>query len=121
MRIFTTHYFHRWLKTVNITNQQLKIAIQQMANNLHDGNLGAQVYKKRLATSEQGKRGAFRTIIIYKKKEKAFFVYGYAKNIRANISSKEKKAYKKLSKIYIKLDESGLKKLLEANELVEIK
>ncbi len=41
----------------------------------------------------QGKRGSYRTLLALKHEERAFFVYGYAKNLKANITTKEQVVY----------------------------
>jgi hypothetical protein len=47
------------------------------------------VVKKRVALPGRGKRGSSRTLVAYQQADKAFFVYGFAKNERANISAKQ--------------------------------
>lgn len=54
--------------------------------------------KKRVAVGGRGKSGGVRTLLAYKVDDKAFFVYGFAKNARANISANELKALKRLAK-----------------------
>ena len=39
----------------------------------------------------RGKSGGVRTLVVYKLGQKVFFVYGFAKNARANISTDELK------------------------------
>ena len=38
------------------------------------------VIKQRLAREGQGKSGGFRSIVLFRRGEKAFFVYGFAKS-----------------------------------------
>ncbi|OYK79164.1 hypothetical protein CbuD7D7780_11565 (plasmid) [Coxiella burnetii] len=120
MRIFKTRYFHRWAKSENLSDSQLKTAISELMKGLHDGDLGSYVYKKRIPILGKGKRGGLRTIIAYRAEDKAFFVYGYAKNVQANITPKEKEAYKKLSKTYFDMKELELQSLLKIGELIEV-
>lgn len=61
---------------------------------LVDADLGGHIFKKRVALEGRGKRGSVRTLLAYKVADKAFFVYGFAKNTRANISDRELKALK---------------------------
>jgi hypothetical protein len=46
---------------------------------------------KRVAIAGHGKSGGIRTLLAYKTGNKAFFVYGFAKNSRANINTEELK------------------------------
>lgn len=50
-----------------------------------------------MAREGQGKSGGFQSIILFRQAEKAFFVYGFAKNDRANIKRNELKAFRKLA------------------------
>ena len=120
MRIFKTRYFHRWAESSGLSDLQLKLAIQEIESGLHNGDLGSFVYKKRISIKNRGKRGGLRTIIAYRAQEKAFFIYGYAKNFREDISPKEKLAYKKLSKTFFSLNELELQKSLKTGELIEV-
>lgn len=92
MRIFKTRWFQKWAKKEKISENALRQAIEEMEQGLIDADLGGHVYKKRIAIQGQGKSGGVRTLIAYRLNNKAFFMYGFAKNKRANISDKERKA-----------------------------
>ncbi len=68
----------------------------------------------------KGKRGGLRTIVAYQAEGGAFFVYGYAKNVRSDINIKEKAAYKKMSKVFFSLEKQALEKLIKIGELIEV-
>lgn len=121
MRIFKTAYFHRFAENEGLSDTQIKEAIVEMEKGLIDGDLGANLFKKRIAIGDRGKRGGLRSIIAYKRGDKAIFIYGYPKNMRDNISIKEKEAYKKLSKSYFCLNDLSLRRLLKIGELIEVK
>ncbi len=76
--------------------------------------------KKRVALPGRGKRGGARTLLAFKQCEKAFFVYGFAKNERANISAKELKALKLLAKELLNYPAASLTTAIKAGELIEI-
>lgn len=69
----------------------------------------------------QGKSGGLRTILAFKEGNKAFFLYGFSKNARENIDSKELKALKRLAKELFAYSEDQLKKAIKAGSLVEVK
>lgn len=121
MRIFKTAYFYRFAENEGLSDTQIQEAVAEMEKGLIDGDLGANLFKKRIAIGDRGKRGGLRSIIAYKRGDKAIFIYGYPKNMRDNISLKEKEAYKKLSKSYFCLDDLSLRRLLKAGELIEVK
>ena len=49
-----------------------------------DADLGGGVIKQRIARPGRGKSGGYRTIIFFRRGERAVFSYGFAKNDRAN-------------------------------------
>ena len=76
--------------------------------------------KKRVASPGRGKRGSTRTLVAFRQREKAFFVYGFAKNERANIGDKELRALKLLAKELLNYPAVSLAKAMTAGELIEI-
>jgi len=104
-----------------ISDNALKKAIDEMGNGLFEANLGSGLYKKRIARKGQGKRSSYRTILAFKEKDRSFFMYGYAKNDRDNISNKEELVYKKLAGYFLKMPDSKLENLIKIDELFEVK
>ena len=49
---------------------------------LIDANLGGGVIKQRIARKGGGRSGGFRAIVLFRRDELAFFVYGFAKSSR---------------------------------------
>lgn len=82
--------------------------------------LGGNVYKKRIGLPGRGKRGSVRTLIAFRQGERAFFMYGYPKNERANISNDDLKALRLLAKELLGYNEQGLAKAVKAGELIEV-
>ena len=56
----------------------------------------------------------------YQQASKAFFVYGLAKNERANISDKDLKALKQLATQLVGCAKPALVKAIDAGELIEV-
>ena len=120
MLIFKTKWFNRWANREDLSDEALHAAITEMKQGLIDADLGGEVYKKRVATPGKGKRGGFRTIIAFRRDDKAFFIYGFAKNQRDNISDKELKALKLLAEELLGYSDHQLKKSLSTSELTEV-
>jgi len=120
VRIFKSKGFHKLARKEKIGDEDLIRAIQEVENGLFDADLGGQVYKKRLAREGQGKRGGYRTIILFKKGDKAFFAYGFPKNEKANITDQEEEGFKELAKILLKLSDEQLQKLINDGQYYEI-
>lgn len=76
--------------------------------------------KQRIARPGRGKSKGYRAIIIIRKGEKAFFVYGFAKGDRANISNDEKTMFKKMAGHLLVLTDKQLCELIANGQFEEV-
>jgi hypothetical protein len=121
LRIFKNAWFRRLARRQKITDKALREAVARAEKGNIDADLGGHVIKQRIARPGQGKSGGYRTIIIFKKDDKAFFVYGFAKSERENIDQKETDTFKKAAKQLLALSDEQIQKLIENGGLTEIK
>jgi hypothetical protein len=96
-RIFKTRYFARWMRKTELSDEALYSAVIEMTHGLIDADLGGGILKKRVGLSGRGKRGGARTLVATNKGNRWFFVYGFEKNDRANISDGELEALKDIA------------------------
>ena len=75
---------------------------------------------QRIARPKEGKSGGYRSIILYRQGEKAFFVYGFAKNVMENIDKADVQGFKKLAKVMLSATERQVEIMLEKGEIEEI-
>lgn len=120
MRVFKNKAFSKWAAREGLSDAQLWAAVREIEHGLLDAELGGNVIKKRIALENRGKRGGMRTLLIYRAQTRAFFVYGFAKNVRANIKQDELKALKRYASELLSYDNDALSKALKAGELVEV-
>ena len=120
MRAFKTKSFARWARGERLDDARLCTAIRELESGLWDANLGGHVYKKRLASAQQGKRGAYRTLLAYRQGGTAVFLFGFAKNVRSNVSEREQEALKKLAKLYLSFTPEQWKTAVISGELIEV-
>ena len=120
MHILKTKSFHKWAQKAGLNNKSLKKAITEIETGLYDAKLGGYLLKKRVGLKDKGKRGGARTIIAFKKADKAIFVYGYTKNERANITEKEKKALSNLAQFCFTRNMQEIERLIETKALIEV-
>ena len=120
MQIFKTKLFSRWAEKEGLTDEALQAAVEELENGLVDADLGGHVYKKRVSLAGRGKRGGARTLIAFRIGEKAFFLYGFAKNVRSNISDKDLKALRLLAGVLLNYTDAALTKAVKAGELIEV-
>ncbi len=119
MRVFKNKTFARWADKEGLTDKALLVAVAEMGQGLVDADLGGGVFKKRIATGK-GKRSGGRTLIAYRVADKAFFVYGFTKHAKANVTATELKALKLLAHDLLSYSDTELSLLLEVGAIFEI-
>ena len=120
MRVFKTKSFVRFAVDQGIADAELWEAISRAEKGLIDADLGGGVIKQRVARNGQGRSRGFRTIILFRRTDKAFFTYGFAKSDRADISRNELKAFRKLAEILLSLEDDALTAAVKNGTITEI-
>ena len=121
MRIFKSRWFQRFATKEAIADAVLCEAVARAEKSQIDANLGGEVIKQRIARPGQGRSKGYRTIILFRRGAKAFFVYGFAKTQRANIDDAEKAQFKEAAKHIFALTEKQLAELLKRGDFTEVK
>jgi hypothetical protein len=119
-RIFRTRPFTRFASRERITDRALNDAVTRAQAGLIDADLGGGVIKQRLPRIGGGKSGGFRSIILFRRGALAFFVYGFAKNERDNITEDELNAFRRLADEMLALDDPSLVAALKNGTITEI-
>ena len=119
-RIFKNKSFARFARKQRISDEKLCQVIAEANQGNIDADYGGGVIKQRIARPNQGKSGGYRSIIYYRREDKAFFVYGWAKSERANIDNEEAEAFKKQAKITLALKNEQILKLIENGTYREV-
>lgn len=86
-----------------------------------DGDLGGGVIKQRIARPGQGKSKGYRTIVLFRRSERAFFMYGFAKNQRENIRDDELEWFKEAARHILFVTEGQLAALIARGDFIEVK
>lgn len=120
MRIFKTKAFNKWARGL-IHDDSLRVAAHEIYAGKFDVSLGKKVFKKRIATVGKGKSGGTRTIVAYQEGKHLFFMYGFEKNEKSNITDTEKKALQKLAIVYLSFSDRQLINEVTNKRLIEIK
>lgn len=121
MRAYKTRNFSRWAKKSQVTDAALANALAQIENGLIDADLGGGLVKQRVASKGRGKSGSSRTLIAIQIHNRAFFVYGFEKSDRANISTSVLNGYRMAAKDLLAMTEHEINQLVEAGKLKELK
>jgi hypothetical protein len=121
VRIFKSRWFQRFARKEGIEDVVLREAIARAEKGQIDADLGGGVIKQRVARPGQGRSRGYRTIILFRRGAKAFFVYGFAKSQRANINDDEEEQFKEAAKHVLGLTENQLAELLKRGDFAEVK
>ena len=106
--MFLNKPFQRFARKEGISEADLCDAVARAERGLVDADLGGGVIKQRIARPGQGRSGGFRSIILYRVQERAFFVYGFPKSSRDNITQAELADLRDLAKVVLSYDEQEL-------------
>lgn len=120
MRVFKTKEFARIARREKMTDTSLCEAVARAQRGIIDGDLTGGLIKQRLAKSGQGRSGGWRTLIAYQNSMRGVFVYGFAKNERANISKKELEFWRTVAASLLALSEQAVDAAAAASELIEV-
>lgn len=121
MRTLKSKHFVRFMKDTGITDADLREAAQQAEKGLIDADLGGGLLKQRIARRNQGKSSGFRTILVFRAADRSIFIYGFAKNDRANIRQDELKALKALAAELLAYTKTQLDQAVHSGALIEVK
>ena len=108
------------MRKAALSDAALCDAVVEMEQGLVDVDLGGGIVKKRAPLPGRGKSGGARTLVATNKSDRWFFVYGFAKNERDNVSAAELEGLRKLAADLLKLSATELGAQLEAGALQEI-
>ena len=120
MRIFKNAWFGRFVRKEKISADSLWDAVERAERGLIDADLGGGVIKQRIARPGAGKSKGYRTIVIFRKGDKAFFVYGFPKSELGNIADDELEQFKNAAKSILALSEDQIRQLVERGQFEEV-
>jgi len=120
-RVYKAKWFQRYARKEGIEDAALLEAVARAENGQIDADLGGGVIKQRIARSGQGRSGGYRTIVIFRRGDRAVFIYGFAKSERDNIRADEEKEFKEAAKHVLNLTEMQLAELVQQGDFVEVR
>ena len=120
MRIFKSRKFARFARKEGIDDDVLRKSILDADRGLIDADYGGGVIKQRIARDNKGKSGGYRSIVLFRRRERSFFVYGFAKNDKANIDESDARNFKSLAGILLGASEHEMQNLLDRGEFFEV-
>lgn len=112
--------FADWADDEEVTDEMLCASAAEIDSGLIDARLGGFLLKKRVAAPGRGKSRSYRTIVAWKQGERLFYLHGFAKKEKDNITQKEKAALTRLAEVYMGYDDAALANILADGDLLEI-
>ena len=120
MKKLCTKWFKKWADKSKLSKTNLLEAITDLENGLSVSDLGGNLFKIRVKREGRGKSSGFRTIVIFKRSDKAIFLYGFGKNEKSNISNTELRYFKKLGNDLLALNPKEISSSLEKQILFDL-
>lgn len=120
LRVFKDLGFADWADDEGVTDEMLRASAAEIDSGLVDARLGGFLIKKRVAAPGRSKSRSYRTIVAWKQGERLFFLHGFAKKEKDNISQREKAALTRLAEVYMACDDAMLADILADGDLLEI-
>lgn len=120
MQVFKTKWLARFAKHEGIADASLHEAVARAERGLVDADLGGGLIKQRVARRGKGRSGGYRMLIAYRLKKRAIFLYGFAKNERANIGADELLTARKIASSWLAADTGQIARALAEGELQEV-
>lgn len=115
-----TKSFARFARNAGLTDTALIIAIERAEAGGIDADLGGNVMKQRIARPGEGRSGGFRTLILFRLAHRAIFAYGFAKNVKSNITPKELEALRELATELLGYSEPEIQRAVRSGALIRL-
>ena len=120
MRTFKTKWFARLARREGLADQSLSEAIERAEQGLIDADLGGGLIKQRVARQGQGRSGGYRMIVAYRAKNRAVFLFGFAKNERENLEPHELASAREIATDLLAANDERLAQAIAEGELQEL-
>ena len=120
MRRFKTKPFARFAEREGMEDAALCDAVRRIDRGQIDADLGGGVMKQRIARKGQGRSVGYRAIVLFRRGELAFFIYGFAKSHRENLRRDELRAFRAIAAELLELNEAGFEAALANGTIIEV-
>lgn len=120
LSVYKNKPFARFAKKARITDADLWKTAQLANEGVIDADLGGGVIKQRIARAGEGKSGGSRSIILFRKNDRAVYVYGFEKKDLANIKSNELEAFRELAQVILGYTNAEIAKRVEDGALFRV-
>ena len=120
MNSYYSRWFSKWAKKAKLDDSDLNCAITNLIEGKGVVDLGGNIFKLRIASKNKGKRGSYRSIIVYKEEARIIFISAFAKNEKSNLSKAELIDIKDTAKSLISFSDEEFQILVDRKSFFEI-
>lgn len=120
MRVLVIKAFGRFQRRERIADAALVEAIARAERGLIDADLGGGLIKQRVARPGQGRSGGFRTVIAYRSRHRAVFLYGSAKSERDNIDADELESLRQIGASWLSGNDAAIASAIRDERVREV-
>jgi hypothetical protein len=121
LSVFMTKSFARFVRKARIREMDLWETARLTNAGVIDANLGGGVIKQRIARAGEGKSGGSRSIILFRFKGRAVFVFGFEKKDLGNIKANELEAFRELADVILGYSDAEIAMRVADGALIEIR
>jgi len=115
-----TKLFARFARKARIPVSDLWETARLVNAGVIDADLGGGVVKQRIARAGEGKSGGLRSIILFRFKGRAVFVYGFEKKDLGNIKASELAAFRELADVILGYSNAEIAKRVADGALIAL-
>jgi hypothetical protein len=120
MRVFMTRWFARYARREGLGTKGLTEAVERAERGLIDADLGGGLIKQRIARPGGGRSAGYRTVIAYRTRHRAVYIYGLAKSDRENFAENELKVAREIASVWLPAGEEQIMHGVREGSLVEV-
>ena len=118
--VYKNKFFARFARKARISDADLWKAAQLAERGVIDADLGGGVIKQRIARPGEGKSGGSRSIILFRKGDRAVYVYGFEKKDLSNIRADDLQLFRDLAKEILAYSTAEMEFAVRAGEFAKI-
>ncbi len=120
MRVFKTKWLARLARRERLSDASLAEAVERASRGVIDAELGGGLIKQRVARAGQGRSGGYRMVLAFRMRDRAVFLYGFAKSERENIEPDELLSLREIAAGWLGADMEQIMQSVAAGALMEV-
>ena len=113
--------FARFARKARISDKQLLLAVRRANEGSIDADLGGGVIKQRIARPGEGKSGGSRSLILFRRNDRAIFALGFEKKDQTSIGSDDLTRLRALAEEILAYTPDQMAEEVRAGALIPVK